>query len=160
MARRGAARSLDRLQNRGTRATRARLGVNHAPNLPALQTLMDATQHATHAGQAAEQVSQVREQLAHGVSVPDPESIAGEAMNEHFTPGGWVRVVRFQDAQAMGQMLRVAVGAFGQSNAQEIPEQWWLERTGYHARRGCNAVAACWWSMKEWEQVLTQVSDN
>lgn len=85
-------------------------------------------------------------------------------MNEHFTPGGWVRVVRLrpedEQAQAMGQVLRVAVGAFGQLNTQEIPEPWWVERTEYHARRGCNAVAACWWAMKEWEQTIVEVSSN
>ncbi len=80
-------------------------------------------------------------------------------MNEHFTPAGYVRVVRFNLA-GLGPCVRVAVGVNGLVNNQEIPEAWWLERTQWHARRGCNAVAACWWSMKDWEQVSTEVSDN
>lgn len=80
-------------------------------------------------------------------------------MNEHLTPAGWVRVVRFE-LEGLGTCLRVAVGVNGVMNNQEIPEAWWVERTSYHARRGCNAVAACWWAMKDWEAESTKVSDN
>lgn len=80
-------------------------------------------------------------------------------MNEHFTPAGYVRVVPFYSI-GLGRMVRVAIGVNGLSNNQEIPEAWWLERTQFHARQGCNAVAACWWAIKEWEQEITRVSDN